>query len=120
MTARTELVTELTATLPTSILVLPYARGIDPPTKPTVMVRVDQVTPSSNPQAQRDYQFALVLIATKTEAGPADDELDGLLEDVLYELDKSTKINWTTAERATYEEKFPAYEVTVTIHTNYA
>lgn len=111
MTARDEVVAVLTAAMPTGIAVLPYSRDIDPPSQPTVMVRIDEVTPSSQPQALRDYGFALILVASKTTPGPADDELDALLEDVLTALDASEQITWSKATRATFNEQYPAYQV---------
>src|SRR5690349_17664967 len=97
--------------------VIPYARNIDPPAVLTVMVRVDEVSPESPvPNAERTYGFALVLLPTKLEPGPADDELDGLLEDVLYAIDKHPQLTWSKATRATYQDTtYPAYEVTLAV-----
>lgn len=117
MTARDEVVTTLDAALnvtPGTAVVMPYAREIDPPALPTVMVRIDEVRVSTNPQAWRDYRFALVLVPTKTAPGPADDELDGFLEDVLFAIDGADTIQWEVAHRATYNE-LPAYEVILTV-----
>lgn len=97
--------------VPTGISVIPYYRDLDAPSKPTVMVRIDEVTPSQFPQALRDYGMALILVASKTVAGPADDELDGLLEDVLTALDGSDQLTWSKATRATFNEQYPAYQV---------
>ena len=83
------------------------------------MVRVDTVAPSPIPNALREYTFGLLLLTPLTRPGAADDELDGLLEDVLFALEGSAVPNgivWSKAERATYEDKFPAYEVTLTVH----
>lgn len=111
MTARDEVVTALRAVLPAEVIVLAYARDIDPPTKPTVMVRIDEVRPSAAPQAFRQYTFAVLVIASQTVSGPADDELDALLEDVLFAIDSSGLLTWQQATRATFEDKFPAYQV---------
>lgn len=111
MTARAVVVTALSGLVPTGIVVMPYAREIDPPSKPTVMVRIDEVSPSQFPNAIRDYGMALILVGTKTAPGPADDELDGLLEDVLTALDGSDQLSWSKATRATYNEQYPAYQV---------
>ena len=120
MGARSELVTLLEATLPADIDVIAYAHNIDAPTNSTVMVRVDSVAPGPSGWV-RLYTFGLVLIAAKTTHGPADDELDGLLEDVLAALSSNALPNgvtWTAANRAAYGEPDPtnpAYEVTVTV-----
>lgn len=118
MSARSEVVAVLSTALPTDIEVMPYARNIDSAGKGRVMVRVDEVVPSDQPQALREYRFALILVVPQTTTG--DDELDALLEDVLYALesrDVPNGIVWRTATRATYEEKFPAYQVDITVHT---
>lgn len=117
-TARNQVVALLAGVLPADITVLPYARQIDPPSRPTVMVRVDEVRPSPHANGFRDYGFALVLVSHLTAAGPADDELDGLLEDVLYALEQDAIPNGVvvgTATRATYAETSPAYEVALTV-----
>ena len=107
------------AAMPPGVDVLGYARQIDPPARPTVMVRVDEVIrPPALPSGCRAYRFALVCIAAQTDpGGPADDELDGLLEDVLHALDTGTDLTWENATRAVYNDTNPAYEVAVTVHT---
>lgn len=121
MSARSEVVTLLTAVLPTDIDVVPYARDIDAPGRSTVMVRVDRVSPSPAGMGLRAYEMALILIGAKTTAGPADDEVDALLEDVLYALSRNeipNGVTWTTATRSTYGEpdgSNPAYEVAITV-----
>jgi hypothetical protein len=126
MSARSEVVTLLTAVLPSDIDVIGYARDIDAPTASTVMVRLDRVVPSPAGQGLRIYEIALVLIGAKTTAGPADDEVDALLEDVLFALSRNevpNGVTWTEARRATYGEPDgtnPAYELAlqVTIATS--
>jgi hypothetical protein len=116
MTARNELVTLLDGLLPTDVDVIPYARAIDAPKRSTVLVRIDEVVPDPLPQVWRGYKFALVLIAARTDPdGPADDELDALLEDVLYAIDQSDTITWDKASRAVYRDTNPAYEVTLNV-----
>lgn len=101
------------------VRVIPYMRDLDPPAKPTVMVRIDEVVPSPFPQVWRIYRFALVLIPTMTKVGDADEELDALLEDVLYAVDQPTNdLTWSAAKRATFEDKYPAYEVTLDLGFN--
>lgn len=121
MTARTEVVTLLEAVLPADIDVIPYARNIDAPARSTVMVRVDRVTPSPAGAGLRVYELGLILIGAKTTAGPADDEVDLLLEDVLHALSRQevpNGVTWTEARRATYGEPDgtnPAYELSLTV-----
>lgn len=115
VTPRALIVDTLAPLLPAGVVVVPYARQVDAPAKSTVMVRVDEVRRAAT-QGSREYVFALVLIAGQTAAGPGDDELDGLLEDVLYALETGAGgLLWTQAVRATYESANPAYEVRLTV-----
>lgn len=115
-TARDEVVAALETIVPTSIRVVGYARAIDPPQKPTVLVKIVRVTPAAI-QNRRAYEFGLVIIPTKTDPnGPADDELDAALETVLDALDQWEDVTWSAAERGTYQDTtYPAYEVAVTL-----
>lgn len=121
MSARSEVVTLLTAVLPTDVDVIPYARDIDPPVLDTVLVRLDRVIPSPAGEGLRVYEIALVLVGRLTTAGPADDNLDGLLEDVLAALSRTeipNGVTWSEARRATYGEPDgtnPAYELSLAV-----
>lgn len=121
MTARTEIVTMLKGVLPDDIDVIAYSHNIEAPSKSTVMVRVDKVRNSPAGLGLREYDFSLIIIAAKTTYGPADDELDMLLEDVLFALslnDVPNGVTFTEATRATYGEPDstnPAYEVAISV-----
>lgn len=98
--------------------VLPYARKIDPPKKPTVLVRVDKIDPNPGAGARRvrTYSYAVLVIPVKSTGDPAEDELDACVEDVLDVLDRAADVQWSTAARGTWDETdFPAYEITVTV-----
>ena len=115
--ARDFLVDKLTVLEP-AFRVLPYARTIDPPRKPTVLVRVDRVEPAGEAGARRvrRYRYAVIIIPIKTNGDPAEDELDACLEDVLAAIDAAPDVTWEAAERGTWEDTaFPAYEVTVSV-----
>lgn len=122
MLGREEIAALVGAGLDASVDVIPFARNIDPPSKSTVMVRIDAVRPSKATGALWEVDAALVLIAAKTAPGPADEELDALLQDVLYALDQqdvANAISWSEAKRAVYgnpDPTNPAYEVAVNTH----
>lgn len=101
---------------PLAVTVMAYSRSVDNIERDTVMVRVDEVRPSSQPQAFRQYGFALLVMVPQTEPGVADLALDDLLEDVLLALDDSELPTWSLATRAVYEEKFPCYQVDLIVH----
>lgn len=118
MSARDVVVDAVEALLPAGYArVEKYAREVDPPRKPLVMVRVDEVQPVPEAGAgARVYLMALVLLASRREAGKADDELEDFLDFVLWSIDRDeSNITWTSAKRATYkqsdENEYPAFEV---------
>ena len=102
--------------------VLPFARGLSPARKPTVLVRVDEVAPVNSAGARRVrvYTFGVIVLGRHTTGDNADDEIDALLEDVLAVLDSeqlaTAGITWTAAKRGTWQDTaYPAYEVTTTV-----
>lgn len=99
------------------VRVVDYAREIDPPTEPTVMVRLDRVAPSRYSSGHLDYGFALLLFPGLTEAGPADDELEQLLADVIGKVETSPPaITWTEATRSVWGDQLaPMFELVVTL-----
>lgn len=116
--ARNLLTSLLDPILGPGVTVIKYAREIDPPAKPTVLIRVDSIKPSKHAQGLWDYGFALICIASKSGAGPADDELDDLTEDVLLAMEDDSIPNgviWSEATRVTYAEQYPAYQVDLTV-----
>lgn len=116
MTARQAVIDAVAGLELDGVNVIGYARNIDPPTKPTVLVRVDLVEPYPGLPDRNRYTFGLVLIPTRSGPGSADDELDDLLEDVLHALDNAPDLTWTRAERGTYQDTtYPAYEVTLSV-----
>ena len=84
-----------------------------------MFVRLERVTLAPEvPAAARKYVFDLVVVTPLSEAGPADDELDQALEDVLHAIDKHPQFQWEQADRAVFEStQTPCYRVTVTRYT---
>ena len=115
-TARNEMVTALAGlTGLADFKIVGYSRKLTLE-RPTVMVRVDTVTPAGG---NRDYAMSLIVAVPETDpTGPADDELDASLEDVLYVIDTSGDalgIRFNSATRATLDDAYPAYRVDVTV-----
>jgi hypothetical protein len=120
MIARTQLTDLLRQHLPDDVQLVPYAAQLDAPNASTVMCRLDTVAPGPA-QGLQAYTFALVLIAGTTSTGAGDDELEALLEDVLYAIGKpGPAVTWTPpAARGVYgragSETNPSFEVNVTV-----
>lgn len=120
MIARAQVADLLREHLPADVQLVPYAVQVDAPTSSTVMIRLDTVSPGPA-QGLQAYTFALILIAGTTSAGPGDDELEALLEDVLYAIGKpGPAVTWTPpAVRGVYgrasSETNPSFEVNVTV-----
>lgn len=115
-TPSAQLAALLRAALPADVEVISPARDGLTPKRLAVMVRIDEVQRDQySPLAQRRYVFGLILVCPSTDqTGKADDSLDALLEDVLYAIEKNTAMpQWTRCVRATYEDRLPAYEVTL-------
>lgn len=122
MTARSIVTDLLVTNLPSSAYVIPYAREIDPPSMPTVMIRLDKIGPSTRAAGWLEFEYALVLIAAQQTPGPADDELEDLLFDVFHALgiasSSSAGITYASATRAVYppdNPSNPAFEVPITV-----
>lgn len=123
MTTARDLVVEQLAQLPplADVDVRAYARLARQPAKLTVLVRVDEIEPSSDTsQLARVYRFSLIALGTKLvtdddQLGGVDDEIDDLCELVLHALDLGpTDVLWTKATRGTYEAtQSPCYLIAV-------
>lgn len=123
MSAARDLVVEQLAQLPplSGVEVRPYARLNRQPAKLTVLVRVDEIEPSSDvSQLARIYRFSLIVLGTKLvtdddSKGGVDDEIDAAVELVLLALDQGpTDVIWTKATRGTYEAtQSPCYLIAV-------
>ena len=112
------------AHMPDGLDVLPYSRQIDPPTKATLMVRLDVTRPGPE-LGSRDNDVTLVVVAPGgLEVEATEAELDALLEDVLHVLERndvvSNAVVWESATRAAYGEPDPtnpAFDIKTTIRT---
>lgn len=117
MTPRQYVAGVLTDHLPPGVRLLPYARNVDNPTRDTVMIRADEVTPfgAAPLSGHRVYRFTLICVGKLTDdTGPADDGADELLEDVLHAVDTSDQLEWTRAVRGAWlDTNHPAWDITL-------
>jgi hypothetical protein len=108
----------LTAAIPPGdgIDLVRYARDVDPPARPTLLLRIDDVVRHPDaPQSQRRYGFTLILLgAGDGEAAEAD--LEEALETVLWAVEDSPELpQWVRAERAVWRDTTPAFEIAVPV-----
>ena len=113
MTPRQLVAAKLTAALPPDFTVRAAPATLDGLTGPTVILWTEQVSPGALPGTWWDVALTALGAVPRTEAGPADDDLDAALADVLaaLETDDTHGIRWTTADRGTLEGSWPAYTV---------
>lgn len=115
MTARSVVLEQL-AGLNIDATVIPFGRSLENVGGSTLMVRVDSVSKGQGP-VWRTYSVALLLIVPfKDDPERAEDALDALLEDVLFELEQdTTPLVWSAATRAVFQDQWPCYEVTLSV-----
>lgn len=117
MTARQLVVDELRLRLPEDEVDVGLATaGLGTLTRAAVRVRVDTVRPSTNPQAWHTYDLALVIVSALQDAEAAEAELDDLLLDVLFAVEDTESLVWTTATRVTVDDSLHGYQVALTVH----
>lgn len=96
-----------------------YLRAPDTVAKRMVLISMEEVAPATAGLGMRDYQAQLVVVVPTTTTGPADDDLDQLLDDVLDLLDSNdipNAVTWSKAKRGTYKDGVsPAFLVDVTV-----
>jgi hypothetical protein len=109
---RDVVVEHLEANLP-GVLVKPYGAQVENLAGDLVMVRLDEVVPGQV-KGLRSYTGSLLCASGTTAEEKADLDVDDLLEDVLDVIDKTAGVTWSKAARATLDETWPAWEVTVT------
>lgn len=123
-TTRDEVVAKLAALagLPDDVDVIPYSRKLTNLERPAVLVKVEKVRPSKRAHGWREFDVTLILAIPQTDPnGPADDLLDGLLEDLLDLLESADAdalgVQWREATRTVLDETFNAYEIATTTTT---
>lgn len=102
---------------PRRVIVESYLRAPENLAARMVLISIEEVAPSPAASGVRLYTARLVVAVPTTKTGPADDDLDELLDDVLDLLSSAVPaaVSWTRATRGTYKDgKSPAYLVDVT------
>ncbi|PPG53417.1 hypothetical protein C5C41_06745 [Rathayibacter sp. AY1E9] len=114
MSLRTDILDQLVPLAPEGVQV---HRGVTLPARIQKMtLAVAQNGISRNPQAPAvglDCEFELFLLAPFEDLTKAEDLLDDHLTAVLDALDSSTNLNWSGITRATVDDRFPGYAITI-------
>jgi hypothetical protein len=88
-----------------------YPGPTDPPTLPTILVGSQGIDPPDVACPAPLYRCAVVVFVPIITPGPADDELDDLLDVVLTGLD-ARGLAWRDVVRGVWLESLPAYTIT--------
>lgn len=115
MTAARDLVhDDLVTYLPEGYQVESWAPQLDNVTEPTILLRVDTITPEPTAgQHARRYQGAVLAVSPLQDATAEDvAEVDNLAEDVLHAIDQSNVLSWTEAKRVSVDDAWAGWEVT--------
>lgn len=115
--AREHVANVLRANLPADVEVIAYGRQADQPSKRRVTIVSGTVDPPERACPSRYASVVLTAVTPLTDPGPADDDLDELLDLVLDALDAGAVI-YGTAQRGTWLDTHHAYELTCSYLTN--
>jgi hypothetical protein len=95
--------------------VLPYMRELDGTTMPVVMVHRTEVAKTQR-HAELGHKVAVHVLIPETWGERVEDAADAALEAVLTVIEDIESLDWTTAERSTYNN-FAGWEITLTATT---
>lgn len=112
--ARTAIATLLRLTIP-GLTVVEFGRQADQPDKRRVTITASGILGPRVACPARSYELLLSAVTPLTDPGPADDDLDELVDQVLEALD-AAGVEWgERVERGTWLEAHHAYLITATI-----
>lgn len=114
MSLRSDIADALTAALP-DYKVMPYKRELDGATMPVVMVHRSAVNKTLR-HAALEHKVDVHVLIPETWGERVEDAADEALEAVLAVIEDISDLEWTTAERSTYNN-FAGWEVTLTATT---
>ena len=114
MTVRAQLEADLKPHLPRGWRLIPYATNLDVIDQHTVMTLQESIerVPEA-PIGAVKVDFKVIIIEPKTDPKTAEDALDDAVTDLLLSLNKARQVHWSRAERRTWEDSNPCYEVAV-------
>lgn len=110
-TVRTDVAAAIAAALP-DVDVIAWPRSADVPNARRVVLGTASVEPAGTACPWRTVKLDAWCVTPYTDPGPADDDLEALLADVLDALD-AAGIAWTTADRGVWLDSYPAFRVTI-------
>ncbi|MBO0983930.1 hypothetical protein [Rathayibacter sp. SD072] len=114
MSLRTSILDQLVPIAPEGVEV---HRGLTLPgriQKMTLAVSQNGISRNAqSPAVGLDCEFELFLLAPHEDLLKAEDLLDDHLTAVLDALDSTSNLNWSSINRATVDDRFPGYAITV-------
>jgi hypothetical protein len=113
---RATLTDSLTDALPGWALFPSGERVRDTVTEPTAFLTRTAVTKlAAAPLGFYENEMTLTVISPNPDS---EDALDDLLDEFLEALDEVANVRWSNAQRAVYGSSNPAYQITITVHSN--
>lgn len=94
--------------------------GAEPEITYVSVIRTE-IAPSSAAAGARRHDLQIVIMATKSAPGEADDAIDAALDAVLDVIDNDQQLRglvWERAERGVIAETYPAYTISGWVGTN--
>ncbi|CAM3212662.1 hypothetical protein PSET11_03036 [Arthrobacter ulcerisalmonis] len=86
-----------------------------------VWVNVYRETLTNAPQAAAlSESLRIVVITPMKDTAAAEEALELALDAVMRTLTRTRNVNWTTAERATFNDSYIGYEISITVSTENA
>lgn len=100
---------------PTGFRIVAAPVDLDAVPAPTIILYREKVEPSTAALGMRLSTLAVWVLDPRQDPRAAEDPLDASLDDVLAALDSDTSLAWSEAVRGTYADKWPAYQITVSL-----
>lgn len=117
MTIRSDLAAALQPSLPKAWRIVPHNTDLDVVDRTVVMLHQKSIERAPEaPAGALRVIFSVLVIQPKVEPGTADDSLDEDVADLLLALDKTRAVTWQRADRATWADTNPAWDITVTYY----
>jgi hypothetical protein len=112
MSARKDLKAALKPLLPRNWQIVTADKSLDEITKPALIISQRTITPAPNALGNHLVTFLLTVMDPRADEEAAEDALDNEVDDLLFAIDKTKGVWWTSAEKIVYQGK-RAYQISL-------